>query len=155
MGGTTLFVQHTGVADVLRSIAAEDGAEVTGRFPVLAVFLLERLFTFVFLALIVLFMTTSTNTSTLVVTVLATKRTAAPTTGAVVRWGRFQGAVAVTAVLVGGETFQAVAVLTGGVFAVSSVVAILALGEYAVCVFPHEAVGIRVATAVNSQNNCS
>jgi Choline-glycine betaine transporter len=123
---------------------------------VFAVFPLEQLLTVVFLALIVLSIAISADTSTLVVTVLATKRTVVPTTSAVVRWDRFQGVLAVTALLVGGgETLRTVAVLTGGVFAAVSVVAILALGEYAVRAFPHEAVGVRVATAVNSQNICS
>lgn len=113
-----------------------NGSEATGGFPVFAVFPPEQLLTVVFLALVVLSIAISADTSTLVVTVLATKRTVVLTTSAVVRWDRFQGVLAVTALLVGGgETLQTVAVLTGGVFAAVSVVAILALRGYAVRAF--------------------
>ena len=126
VGGTALWVQHTGVADVLGAVA--QGGEAVAGFPVLAALPLGRLLVFCFLALIVVFMVTSADTSTLVAAVLATRRSAAPSTGTLAFWGLFQGAVA-TAVLVvgGGETLQALAVLTGGPFAVLSVVALVGL----------------------------
>jgi choline-glycine betaine transporter len=80
---------------------------------------------FLFLALIVVFIVTSADTSTLIVSMLATRRGLAPSTASVVFWGVFQGSVAVSLLLVGGgETLQALAVLTGGPFAVLSVVAL-------------------------------
>jgi choline-glycine betaine transporter len=83
---------------------------------------------FFFLALIVVFITSSADTSTLVVSILATKRGLAPTWGSIVFWGAVQGAVAVAVLALGDEsTLQAVAVLTGGPFAVLSVVAVAGL----------------------------
>jgi len=126
MGGTALFVQHTGVADVLGAVEA--GSVAVAGFPLLAALPLGQLLVFAFLALIVVFMTTSADTSTLVVSVLATRRSLAPSTGSIVFWGVFQGAVAIAVLLVGGgETLQAMAVLTGGPFAVLSLVSLAGL----------------------------
>ncbi|PSP60798.1 glycine/betaine ABC transporter [Halobacteriales archaeon QH_8_67_36] len=128
LGGTTLFVQQRGEADVLGAIAARGGSEAVAGFPLLAALPLSELLVFLFLALIVVFITTSADTSTLVVAILATKRGLAPTTGSIVFWGVFQGTVAVAVLLVGGaETLQALAVLTGGPFAVISLIGIAGL----------------------------
>jgi choline-glycine betaine transporter len=133
MGGTTLALQHGGAADVLGTVEAYGGSEAVGSeavagFPVFAALPMSQLLMFLFLALIVVFITTSAAVSTLVVAVLATKRAFAPTTGDVVFWGVLQGAVA-TAVLAlgGGQSLQDVAVLTGGPFALVSVVALAGL----------------------------
>ena len=128
LGGTALFVQQSGQADVLAAIGAHGGSEAVAGFPLLAALPLSELFVFLFLALIVVFITTSADTSTLVVAILATRRGVAPSTGSIVFWGIFQGLVAVAVLLVGGaETLQALAVLTGGPFAVISVVGIAGL----------------------------
>ena len=72
--------------------------------------------------------TTSSDTSTLVVSTLAAKRGLAPSSAAIVFWGVLQGTVAIATLLVGGaETLQALAVLTGGPFAVLSLVAMAGL----------------------------
>jgi len=123
-GGTSLSVQHSGTADVLGVIAARGGSEAVAGFPIFAALPLGKLLMFFFLALIVVFITSSADTSTLVVSILATKRGLAPTWGSVVFWGVVQGAVAVAVLLIGDEgTLQVAAVLTGGPFAVLSVVA--------------------------------
>ncbi|MFC6838044.1 BCCT family transporter [Halomarina ordinaria] len=125
LGGSSLYVQHTGRADVLAAVAARGGSEAVAGFPLFAALPLGRLLTFLFLALIVGFMVTSADTSTLVTAILATRRGLAPSTGGVVFWGVFQGAVAVSVLVVGGgETLQALAVLTGGPFAVLALVAL-------------------------------
>jgi choline-glycine betaine transporter len=125
MGGTALWMQHTGVADVLGAMGAYDSSEAVAGFPVFAALPLSELLMFLFLALIVTFITTSADTSTLVVAVLTTKRELAPTSKSIVFWGAFQGAIAVSVLLLGGgETLQAMAVLTGGPFAVLSLVAL-------------------------------
>ena len=128
MGGTTLALQHGGAADVLGTVEAYGRSEAVAGFPVFAALPMSQLLMFLFLALIVVFITTSAAVSTLVVAVLATKRAFAPTTGDVVFWGVLQGAVA-TAVLAlgGGQSLQDVAVLTGGPFALVSVVALTGL----------------------------
>jgi glycine betaine transporter len=128
LGGTALWVQHTGQADVLAAIAARGGSEAVAGFPLFAALPLGSLLMFLFLALIVVFMVTSADASTLAVSVLATRREVAPSTGSIAFWGVFQGAVAVSVLLLGGaETLQALAVLTGGPFAVLSLVALAGL----------------------------
>ena len=127
-GGTALAFQRSGRADVLAAIETAGGSEAVAGFPVLAALPLSRLLLFAFLALIVVFMVTSADTSTLVVSILATERGVAPTTGSIVFWGVLQGAVAGAVLLVGGgESLQAAAVLTGGPFAVLSLVALVGL----------------------------
>ena len=129
LGGTSLFVQHTGQADVLAAMAAYPGNErAVAGFPLFEALPLSQLLMFLFLALIITFMTTSADTSTLVVSTLAARRGLAPSSATIVFWGILQGAVAVAALLVGGaETLQALAVLTGGPFAVLSLVAMAGL----------------------------
>jgi choline-glycine betaine transporter len=127
-GGTALALQRSGRADVLAAIEAAGGSEAVAGFPVLAALPLSRLLLFAFLALIVVFIVTSADTSTLVVSILATRQGVAPTTGSVVFWGVLQGLVAGAVLLVGGgESLQVAAVLTGGPFAVLSVVALVGL----------------------------
>jgi len=127
-GGTALALQRSGRADVLAAVEAAGGSEAVAGFPVLAALPLSRLLLFVFLALIVVFIVTSADTSTLVVSILATRQGVAPTTGSVVFWGVLQGLVAGAVLLVGGgESLQVAAVLTGGPFAVLSVVALVGL----------------------------
>jgi len=125
LGGTSLWVQHSGRADVLAAIADRGGSEAVAGFPLFGALPLGQLLVFLFLALIVVFITTSADTSTLAVSIMAARRGLAPSTGNIVFWGVFQGAVAVAVLLVGGaETLQALAVLTGGPFAILSLVAI-------------------------------
>jgi choline-glycine betaine transporter len=124
LGGTALFVQHTGRADVLGAVAAAGGSEAVAGFPVLDALPLGRVLLFVFLALIVVFTVSSADTSTLVVAILGTHRGEVPTTGGIVFWGTVQGVVAAAVLVAGGaETLQALAVLAGGPFAVLGVVA--------------------------------
>ncbi|MFB6183868.1 MAG: BCCT family transporter [Haloarculaceae archaeon] len=128
LGGTALHLQHTGVADVLASIAASGGSEAVAGYPTFSALPVSQLLIFLFLALIIVFITTSADTSTLIVSILATRDELAPTTGTIVFWGVFQGAVALAVLLIGGgQTLQTAAVLTGGPFAVISVVAMAGL----------------------------
>jgi choline-glycine betaine transporter len=128
LGGTALAVQHRGRVDVLGAVDGAGGTAALAGFPVLAALPLSRLLLFCFLALIVVFIVTSADTSTLVVSILATERGLAPTTGSIVFWGILQGLVAVAVLLVGGgQTLQTAAVMTGGPFAVLSLVSLLGL----------------------------
>ena len=127
LGGTALRLQHGGQTDILGLMAANGGEAIAG-FPVFAALPLGQLLVFLFLGLIVVFMVTSADTSTLVTAILATPRGAAPSSGTILFWGLFQGAVATAVVLAGGaETLQALAVLCGGPFALLSVVALAGL----------------------------
>ncbi|PSP91712.1 glycine/betaine ABC transporter [Halobacteriales archaeon QS_4_66_20] len=128
LGGTSLFVQHSGEADILAVIADYASSEAVAGYPLFGALPLTELLTFLFLSLIVVFMATSADTSTLVVAFLSTRRGLAPSTGSIVFWGVFQGAVAVSVLIVGGsETLQAISVLTGGPFAVLTLVSLGAL----------------------------
>ncbi|WP_251342547.1 BCCT family transporter [Haloplanus halophilus] len=128
LGGTALSLQHSGRVDALAAVAAGGGSEAVAGFPVFAALPLSRLLMFLFLALIVVFIVTSADTSTLVVSILATERGHAPTTGSIVFWGVLQGLVAVAVLLVGGgESLQTAAVATGGPFAVLSLVSLYGL----------------------------
>jgi choline-glycine betaine transporter len=130
VGGTALSLQHSGRADVLASIEAYGNSEAVAGFPILAALPVSRLLVFLFLALIVVFIVTSADTSTLVVAILATRREFAPASGSVLFWGLVQGSVAVCVLLLGGgETLQAIAVLTGGPFAVLALVALAGLSS--------------------------
>jgi len=125
MGATSLQVQHSGQADILGTIAERGGSEAVAGFPIFAALPISQLLIFLFLALIVVFITTSADTSTLVVSILGTKRNLAPTAWSIIFWGVFQGLVAIAVLLIGGgSTLQALAVLTGGPFAVLSLVAL-------------------------------
>jgi choline-glycine betaine transporter len=125
MGATSLSVQHSGTADVLGAIAAAGGSEAVAGYPVFDALALSELLIFLFLGLIVAFIATSADTSTLVVSILATKRTLAPTTGTIVFVGVFQGLVAVAVLVTGSSALlQSAAVLTGGPFALVAVVAV-------------------------------
>ena len=116
--------------DVLAAIDAAGGSEAVAGFPVLAALPLGRLLVFLFLALILVFIVSSADTSTLVVAILATRRESAPSTGSIVFWAVVQGAVAVSVLVVGGgEALQAAAVLTGGPFAVVSLIALVGLTD--------------------------
>ncbi|MFW6382534.1 MAG: BCCT family transporter, partial [Haloferacaceae archaeon] len=128
LGGTALSLQRGGEADVLGAIAEHGGSEAVAGFPLFGALPLGELLLFLFLALIIVFMTTSADTSTLVVSTLATRREHIPSTGHIVFWGAFQGLVAIAVLTIGGaETLQALAVLTGGPFAVVSLIAMVGL----------------------------
>jgi choline-glycine betaine transporter len=129
-GGTALSVQHTGQADILGTIGEWGGSEAVAAFPILSALPLSQLLIFVFLALIVVFITTSADTSTLVVAILASRIGVAPTVWSIGFWGVFQGGVAIAVLLVGGASnLQSVAVFTGGPFAVLTVVAMVGLAQ--------------------------
>ncbi|WP_311172911.1 BCCT family transporter [Halobellus ordinarius] len=125
-GGTSLSIQSSGRADVLAAIAERGGSEAVAGFPILSALPLGELLMFLFLALIVVFIVTSADTATLIVAILASQRGVAPSRGSIILWGGFQAAVALAVILLGGgETLQALAVLTGAPFAV---LALLAMG---------------------------
>jgi choline-glycine betaine transporter len=128
MGVTSLYVQYRGIADVLGAISAAGGSEAVAGYPVLDALPLSELLIFLFLALIITFIVTSADTSTLVISILASRRTLAPTTGTIVVMGVFQGLVAVGVLVTNSSAvLQTAAVLTGGPFAIVALVAIAGL----------------------------
>ena len=128
LGGTALSLQRSGRADALAAITERGGSEAVAGFPLLSALPFGDLLLFVFLALIVTFIVTSADTSTLIAAILASRRGIAPSRGSIALWGAFQAAVALAVLLVGGgETLQALAVLTGAPFAVLAVLALVGL----------------------------
>ena len=129
VGGTALDIQQSGERDILQAINIHEAGDAVAGFPLLDALSLSDLLMFLFLALIIVFMTTSADTSTLVLSILATKSEKAPTTGSIVFWGIFQGIVALIVLITGtGELLQGAAVLTGGPFALIGILAIIGLG---------------------------
>jgi len=129
LGATSLHLQHTGAADILGESRAFDAStETIASFPLFSALPLSELLIFLFLALIIMFITTSADTSTLMVAILSSRRELAPTTMTIVFWGILQGVVAVGVILTGSEgTLQAAAVLTGGPFAIVALLAVVGL----------------------------
>ncbi|RQG97276.1 BCCT family transporter [Natrarchaeobius chitinivorans] len=131
LGGTAIQFQRSGRADILGAVEAFGGSEAVAGFPLFQALALGQLLTFLFLALIICFIATSADTSTLVVAILAARHEVAPTTGAVVFWGLFQGVVAVSVLVTGSaQTLQTAAVLTGAPIALVSVVAVVGLTRF-------------------------
>jgi len=127
-GGTALSLQRGGAADALAAVTQRGGSEAVAGFPLLSALPLGDLLLFLFLSLIVVFMVTSADTSTLIAAILASRRGVTPSRGSIVLWGTFQAVVALSVLLVGGgETLQALAVLTGAPFAVLAVLALIGL----------------------------
>ncbi|WP_435183634.1 BCCT family transporter [Halobellus sp. EA9] len=128
VGGTSLWMQRRGGVDLLGAIDARGGSEAVAGFPLLSALPLGDLLLFLFLALIVVFIVTSADTATLVTAILASKRGVAPSRGTIALWGIFQAAVALAVLLVGGgDTLQALAVLTGAPFSILAVLAAVGL----------------------------
>jgi choline/carnitine/betaine transport len=127
-GGTALSLQRSGGADALAAVTERGGSEAVAGFPLLSALPLGDLFLFLFLALIVVFIVTSADTSTLIAAILASRRGIAPSRGSIALWGGFQAVVALAVLLVGGgETLQALAVLTGAPFAILALLALVGL----------------------------
>ncbi len=128
VGGTALSLQRSGQVDALAAVAERGGSEAVAGFPVLSALPFGDLLLFAFLALIVAFIVTSADTSTLVAAVLASRRGVAPSRGSIALWGTFQAVVALAVLSIGGgETLQALAVITGAPFAVLAVLALVGL----------------------------
>jgi len=127
-GGTSLSFQRSGTVDILAAIEARGGSEAVAGFPLLSALPLGDLLLFLFLALIVVFIVTSADTSTLIAAILASRRGVAPSRSTIALWGGVQATVALAVILVGGgETLQALAVLTGAPFSVLAVLAMVGL----------------------------
>jgi choline-glycine betaine transporter len=127
VGGTSLWVQHTGRAGVVAFVSV-DGVQGASTFAVLGALPAGHLFVSLFFGLVVLFVVSSMDVSTLVVAVLATRRGTSPSSEAIVTVGLLQGAVAAVTVVVGGqETLRAFVVLAGSSFALVSLVAVFGL----------------------------
>jgi glycine betaine transporter len=126
MGGTSIFMQQTGGADVLGAIDSY-GTAGAG-YPLFDALPLGGVLTLLFLLLVTTFFVTSADSSTLALGMLTTGGERQPSTINRVIWGGFMGALASLLMVIGGvSALQAAAIITGGPFAVITLVAVGAM----------------------------
>ncbi len=131
MGATSIFLQSRGLADVLGAIEAFGGEAAAG-YPLFAALpvgfeapLVGALLMVLFMVLITTFFVTSADSSTLALGMLTTGGEERPSTINRVIWGGFIGALASLLLVTGGtNALQQAAIITGGPFAIITLVAI-------------------------------
>lgn len=132
MGGTSIFLQSRGLADVLGTIEAFGGDEAAAGYPLFEALpvgfeapLIGALLTLLFIVLITTFFITSADSSTLALGMLTTGGAERPSTVNRVIWGGFIGALASLLLVTGGtDALQQAAIITGGPFALITLLAV-------------------------------
>ncbi|TYL40404.1 BCCT transporter [Natronococcus pandeyae] len=132
MGGSAIYFQQNGQADILGAIATYD--EAGAGYPLFEALPLGGVLTVMFLLLVTTFFITSADSSTLALGMLTTGGEQEPSTINRVIWGFLIGALASLLMVVGGvDALQAAAIITGGPFAIITLVAaasmVLAFGS--------------------------
>ncbi|WP_101297156.1 BCCT family transporter [Halegenticoccus soli] len=123
MGGTAIFLQKTGAANIL-GVVGQYGEAGSG-YPLLGALPFGSIVTALFLLLVTTFFVTSADSSTLALGMLTTGGTEQPSTINRVVWGAIMGALASLLMVVGGvNALQAAAIITGGPFAVICLIAV-------------------------------
>ncbi len=126
MGGTAIYLQNDGQADILSAVATFD--EAGAGYPLFEALPLEWLLTALFLLLVLLFLITSADSSTLALGMLRTGGAQRPSTVNRVIWGFLIGALASLLIVTGGvEALQAAAIITGGPFSVITLIAVASI----------------------------
>ncbi len=126
MGGTAIYLQADGQADVLAAIETFD--EAGAGYPLFEALPLGGLLTALFLLLVLLFLITSADSSTLALGMLTTGGAKRPSTINRVIWGFLIGALASLLIVTGGvESLQAAAIITGGPFSVITLIAVASM----------------------------
>lgn len=126
VGGTAIFLQENGRADIL-SIVSDLGEAASG-YPLFEARPLGGLLTVLFLVLVTTFLVTSADSSTLALGMLTTGGAERPSTINRVIWGFLIGALASLLMVVGGvDALQAAAIITGGPFALVTLVAVASM----------------------------
>ncbi|WP_265109414.1 BCCT family transporter [Halosolutus halophilus] len=127
MGGTAIFMQETGQADIL-TVISELGEAGSG-YPLFEALPLGGLLTVLFLVLVTTFLVTSADSSTLALGMLTTGGVERPSTVNRVIWGFLIGALASLLMVTGGvDALQAAAIITGGPFSVIALIAVASMG---------------------------
>jgi len=117
VGGTSVWLQHTGVVDILGPVA-EFGDGVSG-YVLFGALPLGELWMAIFFVLVVTFFATSADSSTLAVAMLTTGGKANPSRINRLFWGVLQGIIASILVVLGGaEALRSSVIVTGAPFAV-------------------------------------
>nr|WKF46085.1 BCCT family transporter [Halorubrum kocurii] len=123
VGGTSVWLQHTGAADLLGPIG-EYGDGVAG-FVLFDALPLGELWTALFFILVVTFFATSADSSTLAVGMLTTGGKANPSRINRLFWGVLQGIIASILVVLGGASaLRSSVIITGAPFAVVCLVSV-------------------------------
>ena len=143
VGGTSVWMQHNGVADFGAVLAGEAGAEVSGfiLFGALDLTLnlagasmtipIGSILIYAFMILVTTFFVTSADSSTLAVSMMTTGGKARPSTINRVFWGVVLGMTAAILMIIGGESgtgaLQEAVIITGTPFAFVCFLALLSL----------------------------
>ncbi|WP_224336503.1 BCCT family transporter [Haloprofundus halobius] len=126
MGGTSIFLQSTGSAEVLAAVG--EYGEAGAGYPLFEALPGGEILTLLFMLLVTTFFVTSADSSTLALGMLTTGGEQRPSTINRVIWGGFMGALASLLMVVGGvSALQAAAIVTGGPFAVITLVAVVSM----------------------------
>ncbi|WP_247003488.1 BCCT family transporter [Halosolutus gelatinilyticus] len=127
MGGTAIFLQETGRADIL-TVVGELGEAGSG-YPLFEALPLGGVLTVLFLVLVTTFLVTSADSSTLALGMLTTGGAERPSTINRVIWGFLIGALASLLMVTGGvDALRAAAIITGGPFSVIALLAVASMG---------------------------
>ncbi|MFC6722949.1 BCCT family transporter [Halobium palmae] len=119
MGGSALFFQSTGQADILGVINQYGGSEAAAGYPIFNALPLGNLLMVMFLVLVTTFFITSADSSTLALGMLTTGGNESPSMINRVVWGGIIGLLASVLMVGGGvNALQAAAIITGGPFGV-------------------------------------
>ncbi|MDL5360653.1 BCCT family transporter [Halalkalicoccus sp. NIPERK01] len=126
MGGTAIFLQENGRADIL-TVVSNLGEAASG-YPLFEALPLGGLLTVLFLVLVTTFLVTSADSSTLALGMLTTGGAERPSTINRVIWGFLIGALASLLMVIGGvDALQAAAIITGGPFALVTLLAVASM----------------------------
>ncbi|MDJ1432027.1 BCCT family transporter [Halostagnicola sp. A-GB9-2] len=126
MGGTAIFLQREGDADVLSAMEMYD--EAGAGYPLFEALPLGEVLTGMFLLLVLLFLITSADSSTLALGMLTTGGAQRPSTINRIIWGFLIGALASLLIVTGGvDALQAAAIITGGPFSIIALIAVASM----------------------------
>ena len=128
MGGTSIWMQETGTADVLGVIGDYGGDEAAAGYPMFEALPFGEVLMFLFLILITTFFVTSADSSTLALGMLTTGGEESPSTINRIIWGGLIGLLASMLMVIGGvDALQAAAIITGGPFAIILLIAVVSM----------------------------
>ncbi|GAB3678616.1 BCCT family transporter [Halopiger thermotolerans] len=125
MGGTSIFFQSNGRADILGTLEAWGFNEAVAGYPLFEALPAGELLTALFLVLVTTFFVTSADSSTLALGMLTTGGKRRPSTINRVIWSALMGSLASLLMVAGGTTaLQQAAIIAGGPFAIITLVAV-------------------------------
>lgn len=128
MGGTSIFMESQGTAEILGTIGEYGGDEAAAGYPMFEALAGGGILMVLFLILITTFFITSADSSTLALGMLTTGGETRPSTINRVIWGGVIGLLASMLMVVGGvDALQAAAIITGGPFAIILIIAVVSM----------------------------